>query len=230
MPYDKRHVLAVWGGTLAGGEIWSCSLRLASTGSGPTAPVPTQEDLIGWMESTAKDAVQAFHQRATTKIHVGCKLTFLKMNVITVDGRYEEEGETHEYLYAPVVPGGSSGIMHPTQVALVVSTTTDYTRGHAHRGRFYLPNPALEVDAVDGTISAADANGVAASAGTFIKELADQPGPDPLQTDMKVAVMSRAGAGRTNYVTGVEVGRVLDTQRRRRNALPENYQHVTVSQ
>ena len=31
MPFDRRHVLAQWGGTLPGGEIWSNSLRLAST-------------------------------------------------------------------------------------------------------------------------------------------------------------------------------------------------------
>jgi hypothetical protein len=31
-------------------------------------------------------------------------------------------------------------------------------------------------------------------------------------------------------VTGVDVGRVLDTQQRRRNALKETYQHVSVDQ
>lgn len=228
MTYDKRHVLAVWGGTLPGGEIWSCGLRLASTGSGASAPVPTQPDLIAWLEGSAKDAVAKFHSAATTHLGMGAKLTYLKMNVIGLDGRYEEEGETHEYVWSTPPFGNSNSFVHPTQVALVVSLTTDFTRGYAHRGRFYLPLPSIGVSATTGLIPVVDAQDVANSAATFITELADQPGIDT--TDMKVAVMSKANTGRTNYVTGVDVGLALDTQRRRRNQLPEAYQHVAVSQ
>ena len=45
-----------------------------------------------------------------------------------------------------------------------------------------------------------------------------------IDAGFKVAVMSRkAGAAIGRNVTGVEIGRVLDTQRRRRNKLAEAY-------
>ena len=49
MPFDRRHVLAQWGGTLPGGEIWSNSLRLASTDTGPDADVPDHDEMVTWL-------------------------------------------------------------------------------------------------------------------------------------------------------------------------------------
>src|SRR4029450_5237837 len=128
MPYDRGRGLAQWGGTLPGGEIWSNSIRLASSDTGNNASVPTQPDLIAWLEGPAKDAVAAFHGRADTGIHAQAKLTFLKMNVVDINGRYVEQ-ETHEYVYSPVVPGGSHSVLHPNQCTLVVSTCTAFERG-----------------------------------------------------------------------------------------------------
>lgn len=226
MAYDRRHILAQWGGTLPGGEIWSNSLRLASSVTGPLSWVPTQSELIAWLEGPAKDAVAAFHTSTGAHLGMNAKLAYLKMNVVDMNGHYVEQ-TTHEYVYSPQPFGNSNAVVHPTQVALVVSTTTAYARGPAHRGRFYLPLPAIMVTPSTGLISVTDAQDVAASAATFISALHDQPGIDPIgDDDMHVCVMSRGGAGATNRVTGVDVGLVLDTQRRRRNALPENYQHA----
>jgi hypothetical protein len=41
-------------------------------------------------------------------------------------------------------------------------------------------------------------------------------------------VMSRHGSGSTHKITGCKIGRVLDTQRRRRRSLPENYRIVAI--
>lgn len=229
MPFDRRHVLAQWGGTCPGGEIWSNSLRLAGDDTGDSAHVPTQGELIDWLEGPAKDAVSAFHQAPGTSVHPNCLLTFLKMNVVGTDGRYIE-AVTHEYVYPTPLPGGGSGQMHPTQVALAISLTTGLSRGPAHRGRFYLPMPVMLVSTADGRIAGATAALCAAAAANFIVALADEPGLDT-GGGMRVCVMSRkTGAAATHVVTGVEVGRVLDTQRRRRNALDEDYQHVVVDQ
>lgn len=227
MPYDRHHVLAQWGGTLPGGEIWSNSLRLAGDNLG-TGTTPSLGSLEAWCDGPAKDAVAAYVSNSTTKIASGCKLTYLKMNVVDLNGRYVLQN-TVEHVFSPVVSGGTSGSVHPNQVTLAVSTTTEFSRGHAHRGRLYLPLPRIDVDAVDGTITAADALGVALATATFIEALADEPGPD-LFGGMRVCVMSKMGTGATNVVTGVEVGRVLDTQRRRRTELPENYQFAEVDQ
>lgn len=228
MTFDRRHILAQWGGTLPGGEIWSNSLRLAGDSTGPSGTVPTHDGMVAWCTGPAKDALAAFHSAANAKVHVGCKLTYLKMNVVDMNGRYTDQN-TVEHVFAPVVSGGSSASPHPNQVSLVVATTTEFSRGPAHRGRFYLPMPAIPIDAVDGTIDAPTALGVATAASVFIVALADEPGPD-LLGGMRVCVMSQRGSGATNVVIGVDVGRVLDTQRRRRTELPENYQHAAVDQ
>lgn len=226
MPYDRRHILAQWGGTLPGGEIWSNSVRLASATTGPGSWLPTQSELIAWLEGPAKDAVAAFHADPNAGVHAQAKLTFLKMNVVDMAGHYVEQ-TTHEYAYSPVVAGGSSAFLHPNQCTLVVSTCTAFERGPAHRGRFYLPLCAKEVTSSTGGISAAEAMAVAVSAATFLSALHDQPGPDPIgDDDVHVCVMSSTGTGATNRITAVEVGTVIDTQRRRRNAMAEVYQRA----
>lgn len=226
MPYDRRHILAQWGGTLPGGEIWSNSVRLAPSDTGPAADVPTHDEMVAWLNGPAKDAVSAFHARADTGIHNAAKLVFLKMNVVDMNGHYVEQ-TTLEYVYSPVVSGGSSANLHPNQCTLAVSTCTEFERGPAHRGRFYLPLCAKSLVSTTGAISTGEAMLTATSAATFLSALHDQPGLDTGGAgDVHVCVMSSVGAGATNRITAVEVGTVIDTQRRRRNALPEAWQRA----
>jgi len=226
MPFDRRHVLAQWGGTLPGGEIWSNSVRLAPSNTGPASDVPTHEEMVEWMEDLAADAVANFHSRPDTGIHAQAKLTFLKMNVVDMNGHYVEN-TTLEHVYSPVVSGGSQSVLHPNQCTLVVSTCTEFARGPAHRGRFYLPLCAKALETATGAISAPEAMLVAVSAATFLSELHDQPGIDTGGAgDVHVCVMSSQGTGATNRVTAVEVGTIIDTQRRRRNAMKEAYQRA----
>jgi hypothetical protein len=225
--FDRRHVLAQWGGTLPGGEIWSNSLRLASSTTGDTASVPTEPDMIAWLEGSAQAAVAAYHSGTTAQIHQAAKLTFLKLNVVDLNGRYVQQN-TLEHVYSPVVSGGGATTLYPNQVALVISTTTDFQRGLAHRGRYYMPLPVFPLDPISGLISQTNADFAAGAAATFIDALADQPGPD--LPDMRVCVMSAKGTGATNVVTGVDVGRALDTQRRRRVELAESYAHAVIVQ
>src|SRR5678810_1397414 len=76
MPFDRRHVLAQWGGTLPGGEIWSNSLRLASTDTGPDADVPDHDAMVEWLTTYAKDAVAAWHGSFDLKCSNQAKLAY----------------------------------------------------------------------------------------------------------------------------------------------------------
>jgi hypothetical protein len=227
--YDRRHVLAQWGGDLPGGEIWSNSVRLAGSEEGANSSVPSHDDMLAWLNGPAKDAVSAFHASADAQVHASAKLTFLKLNAVDIHGRYIEPN-TMEYIYPTPVAGGTSFMLHPNQCTLVVAWTTGLSRGPAHRGRIYLPLPGMSVQS-DGRISAGNAGQVASAAAIFIKALADQPGLDAGVSDMRAVVMSRrAGTPDTHEITGVDVGRVIDTQRRRRAELAEDYQHAPVAQ
>lgn len=226
MTFDRLHLLLQWGGTLPGGEQWTNSIRLAGsdTGDNPTAVV-TWQDLEDWLHGEIKTEVQVWHTSAGAAIHNVVKLTYCKLNYIKMDGHYLDP-RTHEHVYAPTVAGNGSASQYPNQVALVVSLTTGLDRGYAHRGRFYMPIPTWAVQA-DGMIAAAQALLTANAAKTFIESVSDMPGLD-LPNGPNAVVMSAHGTGATHPVTGIEVGRVLDTQRRRRAQLAEAYSAVAV--
>lgn len=221
MAFDIQHVIMQWGGKLNGPESWTCSLRLARPGGGVGSAVPTQDDLLSWLNGSLKDAVSAYHSRADTYIHPSAKLSFVKANRVGTDGRYLDQS-TNEYLYPDIAGGGYATEIHPNQCTIAVSLTTGYTRGAAHRGRFYLPAPATPIEATTGLMPASVATSLAGSTKTFLEAVADVPGLDtPLS--LTPCVMSQRSGGAHRPITGVEVGRVVDTQRRRRKSIPERY-------
>lgn len=212
-PFNGEHFYLQWGGTLPGGDEWSCGLRMAPT---PAAGNGGLANDVALTASTA-NVVQAFHATASSMISPRALLTYSKFNVIKVDGHYKDN-LTQEHVFANIPGGGNAGFTPPNQIALAISLTTGFARGPAHRGRFYMPLPTLMVGAT-GTIAAADRNTIKASATTNLITALNAISPN-----LAVAVMSRKlGNNGSHFVTGVEIGLVLDTQRRRRNKLAEAY-------
>jgi hypothetical protein len=203
------HMYLQWGGKLPGGEQWSNGLRMINKGSGAIGDETA-------MLAGAGAALVAFHQRPDSGIHPSAKLSFVKINPIKVDGRYATDGTT-EAIYADASGGASAAIVYPNQVALVISLTTGFSRGPAARGRIYLPLPAIATQA-DGLIGAGGAGLVGTSFDTLRTNL------NAVHANWEVGVMSRKkNAPGARKVTGCDVGRVLDTQRRRRRSLGEAY-------
>lgn len=227
-PFDIEHLLMQWGGKLPGGETWSCSLRLAEQVHVPGANyIPGEAEIDSWLNGAIKDAVLAYHTRATTCIHPAAKLSFVKLNAVGTDGLYRSQSGSHEHIFADVAGAGQLAVQYPNQVALAVSLTTGYTRGPAHRGRFYLPLPACEMDA-SGRIPPFYQGTVKASTKTFLEAIADVPGIDAPNSLTPTVMSRKAGAPAHRPITGVDVGQVLDTQRRRRRSLAEAYSGVAL--
>lgn len=209
-PFDSEHVYLQWGGKLPGGEGWSCGLRMAKVLGGDLA-----QD-AGWLNA-AKTAVQAYHTNASSFISGGAKLSFVKANVINADGHYKFD--TNNEVIVADVPGtnGDATPIHPNQVTYAVTLLTGFTRGPAHKGRFYVPLPNIIIGA-DGLMSTSNQTSAKTTANTLITAL------NAITANIQVAVFSRkSGAPAHRLVTGVTVGRALDTQRRRRKSLPEQY-------
>jgi hypothetical protein len=228
MPFDSQHVLLTWGGKLPGGESWSCGLRLCEQVHVPGAnTLITQTETKSWLYGSLKSAVQAFHTAPTSWIAPACKLSFAKAARIGLDGKYIDQS-TDEFVF-PDLAGGGNAIfaIHPQQVALAVSLTTGYSRGLAHRGRFFMPMPVCPITETTGLIDTVTADQVRQSVKTFLEAVADVPGIDA-PNSLTPSVMSRRGAGGHRVITGVEIGRALDTQRRRRRGLKENYEAVAL--
>lgn len=208
-PYDSAHLYLQWGGKLPGNESWSCGVRMQSE-SGTML-------ITDSMMASAVAAVQTFHTAPTSFIHPFAKLSFVKWNQVGVDGKYVFQ-TTRETILPDVAGGGPSAPIYPNQITIVTSLTTGFTRGPAHRGRFYIPMPAIAVDQ-NGAILPDRAADVGLSVDTLLAGL------NAISADLKVAVFSRKKlAPGHRLVTGNEVGRILDTQRRRRRSLIENYQ------
>lgn len=222
-PFDIPHLLMAWGGKLPGGETWSCSLRLAEqTHVGGTGYVPDEAYIASWVAGSLKDAVQDYHTRPTTGINPLAKLSFVKLNAVDVNGRYTSQAGGHEYVFADLAGGGDAVSFNANQIAIAVSLTTGFTRGPAHRGRYYLPMPAMQ-NLPTGLINPIYQAGLTASTKTFLEAVADVPGADILNSPTPSVMSRKAGAAGHRKITGCAVGQVLDTQRRRRRSLPENY-------
>jgi hypothetical protein len=190
-----------------------------------TAGIMTWQELEDWLSGEVKSEVQTWHAAANTRVSAHCKLSYVKANYVKMDGHYYDIN-THEYVYPTPVAGSVAGAPPPNQICMAVSLTTGRDRGYAHRGRFYLPLPVHSLG-TDGLVLSADAQNVANQAKIFLEALSDTPGIDGLQSP-NVVVMSSANTGATYKITGVEVGRVLDTQRRRRAELKESYVSAVV--
>lgn len=120
------------------------------------------------------------------------------------------------------VPGTNSLTM-PPQCSLVVSLMTSVP-GRRTRGRFYWPN-------LTSTISAdlrRSGNPTTATLATAFGLAIEDWGLAATDATLVPVVVSAAGGGRVTTVTSLSVGDVIDTQRRRRDALVENRTVVPV--
>lgn len=211
-PFDSPHIYVQWGGKLPGAEQWSCGLRLRKK-TGTAVPADANTLLVG-----ISAAVATMHSAAATNLGTGAKLSYVKVNTIATTGQYADPNGTVQALYADTPGAGTSSQTFPNQVAMAVTWTTGYTRGPAHKGRFYLPLFNSSIGA-DGLIPAAAAISLSGSIDTFLTNL------NAVNTAFEVAVFSRKlGMPGNRKVTGNLIGRALDTQKRRRRSLVEDYQ------
>jgi hypothetical protein len=120
---------------------------------------------------------------------------------------------------------GSAANRYPPQVALAV-TLVGANRGPARFGRFFIPGPA-EALGTDMRLSVASATGYAEAATNFMKDVSDTLDFSLANSSSGLNISSRGsgGEGTKQEIDHIEVGRVLDTLRTRRNALLED-RHV----
>lgn len=121
---------------------------------------------------------------------------------------------------------GTSTYLVPPQIALCV-TTGGANRGPARYGRFYLPAPGKSVTG-DCRISATDQSDYLTGAKAFLEAVQNAIDIPDTFTPAKMINASAVGAGAEQEVTHIRIGRVLDTQRRRRAQLDEAYAETTV--
>nr|CRY97317.1 hypothetical protein [uncultured prokaryote] len=225
-PYGKipgmtypDHWYFVMGGTLGGGtdaEIWQCGIR------GLFGSPPTDAEADDWLNATTT-ALETYWADTTSSLRSDALLAYTKMNEIAPSGHYLEVDSRTFDVSPPVA--GHAGPNMPGFLSVAYSWTTDAVRGPASRGRIYPPN-------VFG-VAAAGSERIGSSSLTLLSvaaaNLIDLLNTDRDGVQFECRVVSNVGSGSSRKITGVRVGDVIDVQRRRKNALVENYTAVPVS-
>lgn len=201
-----------FGGSLAGPDEWSCSMVLAGTTSSPA--LLTSAD--GFMAPLTD-----WFGRVESRIARGATLEYVKFNLINKsDGKYTNQGQTLESIFTPAVQSPQANAYTLNQGTQCITLHTELARGRASKGRFYPPTGTVNVSGLsyliaDGRMDTAPTQQMADSAQELLSEI------NAAGSSFKVVVWSQL-AQIAEPVERVSVGRVVDTQRRRRNSLDED--------
>lgn len=209
MTFPVAHKLLTVGGQLYNrGEDWTFSMRIVAANADSSVS-QAQVDavsvpILAWWNDLA-NPIPSLHN-----------LDYCKLATIQPDGKYPPTAPSFEHVFpANTVGKSGSQVTWPSQCSLAVTLLTALPRGRAHIGRFYLPPMNILLSGFGLVPSATQT-----SLGTQIKTMVD--GINAIASVGRVRVMSRLGSGAMQDVTGIGVGQVVDTQRRRRSSLPEN--------
>lgn len=217
----SEHALLEFGGSLlsasgASNEVWSCGIRVVSFNSLGAIP---ESEIEGFLDALASGAhaqtttLPAWFTASANKMSPWATLKHIKLNNIGSDGKYSNSGITHVRDVTATPAAATIGV--PAFLSLAYTWETGKTRGRAHRGRIYPPNPMFSV--TGSKISSADAT-TNATAGKNLIQLINAAHCDDAGSDrLQAMVMSRID-GSKNAITGVSSDDVYDVQRRRKNA------------
>lgn len=202
-------------GSLPGGEVWSVNPAFNET-----------TDVVTWDQVAGQSAANAIAALA-----IPTALNDLRSAAGPgVSVRVERRSDSHELLGAAEAnwtagTATSVGARMPPQTAIVLSlrSTTPGSRG---RGRLYWPALGAQVDASTLRLSVPTNTAAASAAATYLDGIAsalkNALHPTPSLIDLDLAVVSPTTGTKTR-ITRIEVGNILDVQRRRRDRMTEVY-------
>lgn len=215
----QPHTLVTFGGRLsevaANDEIWQCGVRGFQEGGGPIGDADLDDLALEVLRGPtgAGGGLEGIFPDTQGYIPTTVSLDWCKAANIGPDGNYTAEPGIAQ------IPGGIAGGYAPAApsfCSVVISWSTGKSLGLAVRGRIYPPNFAAPRD-VGATITTGARTGLV-NWGNMVLACMDT---SLLDVVFHPYVVSSAGV--SNPITGVRVGNVYDTQRRRRNAVAESY-------
>lgn len=178
----------------------------------------TQYNLIGAEINDIAQACLDFWNTNANDIPSGWGLSSTKIALIGTNGKYQEFSSAYEFIHETPVPGPTPVASAP-QLSAVVTVNSIRPRDPGRYNRFYVPTTAASNGPykIQPTATAS----LADTTVTMLNEISDVM--TGTGTEVIPLVVSASGAGSASPVIAVRVGDVIDTQRRRRNKLPETY-------
>ena len=232
MGYQTHRLLTFGGTAWADAEEWQCGIRFDNHESdGPSENRDIAEAIGNYLTSQmiqtlgAGAAPTEFNGLGMGPTH---RLSWVRFNKINSNGKYDDPDNPVTVDLQPV-QGGQEGILKfPPQVAAAISWTTAKKRPPGAFGRIFLPVSNLNIEA-DGRLNGGQRNLLANAWAWHLRVLMQIVSNDRINDSWPI-IASKVGDGSNTRITGVRVGDVLDTQRRRRNQLREAYSEtVTVN-
>lgn len=213
MAYPGPIIKLTYGGSCATEDEWSNSLTLSSNNASdnPTA-------FAGLEPQNYEAAIRAAYITGSTGIAQYNTLEWIKLSLIGIDGKLIGDAKIYDLATPAVGPGPSS--MAP-QNSIVVTLDTIARRGLASKGRFFLPAGYADVATTTARLSPASVTALVTRMQTYLNAVNAVTSTSGERTYVSVA--SGIGAGVIRVATGLRVGNLVDTQRRRRNRLTETY-------
>jgi len=204
---------------MEGTEEWSTGFFIGGQGADVEPPTEAAAAVIAGLWKT-------FFQTNAVSVSSKWKTTGVKLATLDTDGTSYANEQAYFYEGTPY---SGVGVIHwPAQIALVATLTSAVPRGLASKGRMYLPGIASSL-----TDQGKLANTTVSAVATGLKTFFDGVNSS---TEMAgtVSIASKGskppliGDPITRDCTGLRVGDVPDTQRRRRNQLVEVYESRTL--
>jgi hypothetical protein len=221
--YTENHLLLRFGGpAYAGGEEWSCGLRLrAPNDDDPANLLQHAQDIV---ESVATLCV-GYVTDQDAGFSGASALRTVSLNPISAaTGKYLYPNQPVEFdLGGNVTSSLAAG--YPQVAYCVTLRSSLYSRGPASRGRWYVPmtiGSAYSVTST-GVLPAQTCTDAARTAGEFLTNLATLAGPTDPVSVIPWLYGDGVGGAKDSPIDNCYVGNVVDTQRRRRNQLEETY-------
>lgn len=206
------HLKVIWKGTLATEEVWSVSCAFM-TGQVGGIPTFTEQQMNAAAKAVSDGGIPS---GLMTKMGGAVKFTGVRLEQRTEMDTLVASGEA----VRTSAIAGSGAATKPFQASVVASLRTDNVTRQG-RGRMYWPLLSVLTNNDSLRISAADTKVIADSVWSLLNDTGVK-----LQVPLGVgtwdpAVFSRVGAT-IRQVRRVEVGDIIDVQRKRRDKTFEN--------
>jgi len=203
-------------GTMLGSEVWSINPVFDPTGEFGSTVSQTALDAAALAIANRAIPTELRNHMSAQVARTGARVE------VRDDGNDSLIGISTQASATPVV--GLTAVAMPAQSALVLSLRTD-TPGGSGRGRLYWPCLVGPLDST-GRISTANVGLFVADFKTYLTGIISDLATAFPSIGFNLAVRSKT-THTTPHVVRIQAGNVVDTQRRRRDTLPESYSTVT---
>lgn len=207
------------GETCEGNEIFNTGFHLGSDGldSDPYAMFSR----VAAQLPNFVPIISAFWGNVDVNVPTTSAITLIKLALIGTDGKYMEQTPAE---YETLIIGSSNAPYSP-QDAQVITFDSGKRKDPGKYNRMYIPT-AGNTGANAWKLTQVRQLNIATAAVTMLDDLQDLLVFQPGAPNVFPVVVSSQGEGHERVVDKVRVGAIIDTQRRRRNKLAEDY--VTV--